>query len=461
MQLSKLAFVLLSAISAGCSSLAPTYTQPVSPVPDTWPGSVQTSQEEKGTIVSNLKWTDFIVDAELKSIIELALENNRDLRIAMLNIEKAQALYGVAQAQTQPSLQIEGASLSTGAAGQSLHAYQINLSSAEVELDFFGRLKNKEEQALYSYLATEEILRSVQSTLIAQVSNAYLTIGAQRANLILAQKTRTTQREALAHTQNRYKAGIATLLDVSQAQRMELSAKADIADYEQQLAKAINALELLTGKPVPELLLESKSLAQLKAVSLDKLDAGVDSSVLQFRPDIIAAERQLQAANANIGAARAAFYPSIKIGASAGSKGSTISDLFSSGTGQWSFIPKINLPIFDRGVNNANLKIAQADEKIALAQYEKSIQFAFREVADALIEREALTKQVKDQTDLVSTTQHSLKLATERYNQGLDNHMNVLDAQRSLYGAQQRLIQLKLAQNQNHILLYKSLGGGA
>lgn len=301
----------------------------------------------------------------------------------------------------------------------------------------------------------------MQSTLIAQVSNAYLTIGAQRANLILAQKTRATQREALAHTQNRYKAGIATLLDVSQAQRMELSAKADIAEYEQQLAKAINALELLTGKPVPELLLESKSLAQLKAVSLDKLDAGVDSSVLQFRPDIIAAERQLQAANANIGVARAAFYPSITIGASAGSKGSTISDLFSSGTGQWSFIPKINLPIFDRGVNNANLKIAQADEKIALAQYEKSIQSAFREVADALIEREALAKQIKDQTDLVSTTQHSLKLATERYNQGLDDHMNVLDAQRSLYSAQQRLIQLKLAQNQNHILLYKSLGGGA
>ncbi|HEY9281530.1 MAG TPA: AdeC/AdeK/OprM family multidrug efflux complex outer membrane factor [Eoetvoesiella sp.] len=467
-----LASLAAALLLAGCTSMAPNYERPTSPVEAAWPtgpaykAPAETSSVSDARAAADIAWQDFITDGNLKDVVRLALENNRDLRVAALNIDRARAQYQIQRADSFPSIGISGSGTSqrlpadlnpSGEAGIS-RQYSAGIGTSAYELDLFGRVRSLNEDALQRYLATDESRKTVQLSLVAEVANAYLTLGADQERLRLAQQTLESQQKSYELTRRSHELGVASMLDLRQAQTLVESARVDVARFTSQIAQGKNALVLLVGGQIPDDLLPEAQNDD--RVTLAQLDAGLPSEVLLRRPDVVQAERLLQAANANIGAARAAFFPRISLTASAGTTSSALSNLFDGGTGFWSFMPQLHLPVFEGGRNRANLRVSQVDRDIAQAQYEKAIQNAFREVADSLAQRGTLDEQLAAQTALVEASGENYRLSDARYRRGIDSFLNVLDAQRSLYAAQQNLITLRLTKNSNHVTLYKALGGG-
>jgi len=460
-------YLLTAAILAGCGTLAPDYHRPAPPVSGNWPGGPAYAATPGGQNEATVDWHEFVTDRKLQQLIELALANNRDLRVTALTIEKTQALYQIERASLFPHINAsagENAALTpadispTGTHAVS-RVYSAGLGFSAYELDLFGRIRSLKDEALEQYLSTEEAYRSTQISLIAQVATAYLTLAADQEHLSLAEDTLKTQQSTFAMDKRRFELGAASQLDLSQAETAVDTARGDAARYTGIVAQDLNALTLLAGTEVPSGLLPSASI--MNVTSVHDFSVGLPSDLLQNRPDIMAAEHQLKAANANIGVARAAFFPSITLTSSVGTASKELSGLFKSGQNTWSFAPQINLPIFDGGSNSANLKAAQASRGIFLAQYEKAIQNAFREVADALADRGTLDAQLAAQKSLVDATALNLKLSDARFQNGVDSYLVVLDSQRSLYSAQHNLINLKLVQAINLVTLYKAVGGGA
>ncbi|WP_295959451.1 AdeC/AdeK/OprM family multidrug efflux complex outer membrane factor [Rhodoferax sp.] len=457
----KLTSLALAVVLAGCSSLAPTYERPAAPVPAVFP-----TASASGQAAAEIDWRDFFADAKLRSLIDLALANNRDLRVAVLNIAQARAQYRVQDAATWPTLNATGSGsasrtpASLSGTGQAVvgHQYSASIGTSAYELDLFGRVRSLNAQALESYLATAEARRSTQISLVAEVASAYLSWSADLARLALARQTLQSQSDTYGLTQRRFELGTDSALPLRQQQTSVESARVDVASYTAQVALDQNALALLLGTAVPADLAPT-GLAQ-RVSALPDLPAGLPSDLLQRRPDILQAEHSLQAASYNIGAARAAFYPRISLTASAGTSSNDLAGLFKAGAGAWSFVPQITLLLFDGGANQANLDIATVTRDINVAQYEKTIQTAFREVADALAQRSNLGDQLSAQQALVDATADSFKLSDARYQRGVDSYLDVMVTQRSLYTAQQGLIGTQLSRLANEVTLYKVLGGG-
>lgn len=452
----------------GCVNLAPTYERPASPVSTHWPSGPAYPAGATDRSEANVDWRDFVLDPKLRQLIALALDNNRDLRVAALTIEKVQAQYQIEQAALFPHVDATGGESASrtpanifypGAPSFINHNYSAGIGFSAYELDFFGRVRNLRNEALEQYLGTEEAHRSTQISLIAEIAAAYLTLAADQGHLALADDTLKNQQAAYALDKRRFELGSASQLDLSQAQTAIDAARGDVARYTSVVAQDLNALTLLAGTSIPDDLLPSTPLVNMTVVR--DLPAGLPSDLLQNRPDILEAEHKLKAANADIGVARAAFFPSITLTTSIGTASDQLSGLFTSGSRAWSYAPQLNLPIFDAGSNAANLKVSKANRGIYLAQYEKAIQNAFREVADALANQGTLGTQVDAQQSLVDATALSFRLSDARFQHGVDSYLAVLDSQRSLYAAQQNLINLKLGQATNRVTLYKVLGGGA
>ncbi|CAG0953317.1 Outer membrane protein OprM [Methylophilaceae bacterium] len=447
----------LIAILPGCASMAPDYKVPEAPVSEFWPSKTTTASFN----AADIGWREFFVDEKLRQVIDLALKNNRDLRVAALNIEKARAQYQIQRADLFPSINAIGTSTAerTATAQSNVsHSYRATVGFSAYELDFFGRIRSLNDQALQLFLATEEARRSTHIALVAEVAIAWLTLGADRERLKLAEDTLQNQRESYDLTKRSFELGVSSALDLRQVQISVDTARADIARYKNLVKQDENALILLVGLPLPASLYGE--LLVSKGAILADLPVGIPSEVLRKRPDVLQAERTLRAANANIGAARAAFFPSITLTAAAGIASSELSGLFGSGSGVWSFTPSINLPIFNAGRNRANLDVAQVERDITVAQYEKAIQRAFREVADALGQRENLDDQIKAQRSLVEASSESYRLSDARFKSGIDSYLAVLDSQRTLYTSQQNLITVRLSELASQVTLYKTLGGG-
>lgn len=451
---------------AGCVSLAPGHERPAAPVAADWHAPATGSADARAA--ADVGWREFVTDARLREVIELALAQNRDLRVAVLNVQRAQAQYGVQRADQLPTVaaggsqqaqRLPGGLSGTGEAAIS-RQYTATLGVSAFELDLFGRVKSLTDAALQQYLATEDGRRNAQISLVAQVAGSWLTLAADQERLQLTEQTLKAREDSLRLAQRLQAGGVSGTLDLRQAEAAVEQARADLASLTRQVASDRNALELLVGSPLQAghwPVAGSATPATLTA----ELPAGLPSEVLLQRPDVQQAERSLQAAEAQIGAARAAFFPRISLTASAGTASSALDGLFRAGTGFWSFAPQVSLPIFDAGRNRAQLKTAQVDRDIAVAQYEKAIQSAFREVADGLAERATLGQQGQAQQRLVAQTADTLRLAEARFKAGVDDRLATLDAQRSLYAAQQGLVQVQLAQQLNRVTLYKALGGGA
>ncbi|NRR29561.1 efflux transporter outer membrane subunit [Oxalobacteraceae bacterium] len=454
---------------AGCS-LAPVYQQPAAPVAQAWPAGAayaNAGAQADAKPVSEIAWQDYFADERLRKVIALALANNRDLRVSALNIDKARAQYGIDSAAQLPKISAavsQSASrtpANSSADGEARinRSYNGGLALASYELDFFGKVRNLSEAGLQSYLGTEEAQRAQQISLVAEVANAYLTLVADQQRLTLAADTLKNQQIAYELSQRRFTAGATSGLDRYEAQSSVEAARNDMAVYTAQVALDQNALTLLVGASVPQ---ELQPQGQFEPVSrVAALPAGLPSAQLQQRPDVLEAERTLRAANANIGVARAAFFPSITLTGSGGSASGSLAGLFRAGSSAWSFLPQISLPIFDGGANRANLTIAKADKEIAVARYEKAIQSAFREVADALAQHGTLEERLASQQALVEVSGKSYGIHQARYKQGSESYLNVLVSQRALYAAQQSLISARLLQSSNAVTLYKVLGGGA
>ena len=459
--------IALFALSA--CTMAPGYTRPEAPVASEWPSGPaykETSASAGDLSAADIKWQEFFVHEQLQKLIALALQNNRDLRIAALNIERSQAQYRIQRADHFPTVVAAGigieseTSASRAAPGESvrIHQYSADLGFASYELDLFGRIRSLKDQALEEFFATEEARRSIQISLVAEVAGAYLTLAADKERLKIARDTFESQQASYNLIKRRFEAGASSELDLRQAQTSVDSARVDIARFTSQVAQDENALALVIGSPVPADLMP-EGLSAIAA--LKELSPGLPSEVLLRRPDIIQAEHLLKAANANIGAARAAFFPRITLTSTIGLSSDQLSGLFEGGAGAWSFAPTITLPIFDAGRNRANLKMSEVDREIFQAQYEKAIQSAFREVADALAQRGTLGDQLDAQQSLFEAADTSYRLSEARYKRGVDSYLSVLDSQRSLYSAQQGLISVQLSRLVNLVTLYKVLGGGA
>ncbi|CAM5313565.1 AdeC/AdeK/OprM family multidrug efflux complex outer membrane factor [Thauera mechernichensis] len=458
--------VALAASALGACSMMPAYERPVAPVPASLPQTQQSAGPVSAQAVDSAAWADYFADERLRGVIALALDNNRDLRIAALNIERARAQYGIQRADLLPSIAVSGGQSAQRVPGDLnmsgepaiSRQYSASLGFASYELDFFGRVRSLEEQALQVYLGTEEARRSAQVSLVAEVANAWLRLAADRERLALARSTLETRQQSVTLVRRSLELGAVSALDLNQAETLLQTARADAARYAALVAQDENALALLVGAAVPAGLQPPALDDSVAAVPV--LPADLSSEVLVRRPDVAQAERALMAANASIGAARAAFFPRITLTASAGTASSTLDGLFDAGSGAWSFVPQIRIPIFEAGRLQASLDVAEIQRDINVAQYEKAIQSAFREVADALAERATLAEQLAARQALVQATQRSFELSEARYKGGVDSYLNLLDAQRSLYGAQLELIGTRLSDAVNRVALYKALGGG-
>lgn len=454
--------LLSAAVLCACASMAPDYQRPALPVPDAF--AAADTVAANAAPASEIGWREFFSDPKLRDVIDAALANNRDLRVAALNIERARGLYGIREADALPTVtagasgiaQRVPATLSVNDRATVSRQYSVALGVSAYELDLFGRVRSLRDAALQQYLASEDARRATQIGLVAEVASAYLQLAADRQRLELARATLASQRSSYDLIRRRFELGVSSDLDVRQAQTTVDSARADVARFTGFVAADRNALALLAGTPIRDEWLPRDRVAP----TLIELPGGLPSEVLLRRPDVVEAERQLQAANANIGAARAAFYPSISLTASAGTASAALSDLFKGGSGTWAFIPQISLPIFDHGRNRAGLQVAEAERDIRVADYERAIQVAFREVADALGFRTTLAEQLQAQTDLVGAAEQAHRLSRARYDSGVDDYLGVLDAQRALYAARQARIGAELEQQLNLVTLYRALGGG-
>ncbi|WOB08019.1 efflux transporter outer membrane subunit [Piscinibacter gummiphilus] len=443
---------------AGCTSMAPKYERPVAPVAPAFTDSSTTTGTQAA---ADIAWQSFFVDERLKRLIEIALQNNRDLRVAVLNIEAARANYGVRRADLYPSLGV-GLSGQRGPSqvvpGRLQTVFQAGIQLSAWEIDLFGRIQSLGNAAAAQYLASVEGRKAAQISLVAAVANTYLSLLADEELLAITRDTLGTREDSFKLNKLKFDNGAASELDLRQAESLLEAGKVTLAAVTRQRALDENALVLLIGQPLPTDLPPPLAIGEQRLAA--DLPAGLPSEVLTRRPDVRQAEQQLIAANANIGAARAAFFPRISLTGNAGSASSELDGLFKSGTKAWSISGNLVQPIFDAGRNSANLDLAKTNREIAVAQYEKSIQNAFREVQDALAGRATLGEQARAQLAQANAEQTRFRLADLRYRNGAASFLDVLDAQRALFSAQQAVVQVQAAMVQNQVNLYKVLGGG-
>ena len=462
-----LLMMIAFALLAGCN-LTPKYERPAPPVPGQWPTGAAYQETKAAAAASpapELPWREFIADERLQKIIETALNNNRDLRLAALNVDRARALYGVQRSELFPSVNAVGnysrsrvpADLSITGKEMTYEQYSINLGISSWEIDFFGRIRRLKDRALEEYFATDQARRSAQILLVSAVANAYLTLAADRESLNLTSSTLEAQETSYKLIRRRYDVGLSSELDLQRAQSQVDTARGDVARFRQSAAMDENALNLLVGSPVPPALLPPE-LGNVRPIR--DISPGLSSELLLRRPDVLAAEHRLKAANANIGAARAAFFPRISLTTSFGTASADLSGLFKGGSGTWNFAPQIIVPIFDARTWSA-YDVTKVEKEITIAQYERAIQAAFRETADALAIQGTVNRQIEAQQSLVDAFAATYRLSQARYTKGVDSYLSVLDAQRSLYGAQKALVSLQLLRLANDVALYKALGGGA
>lgn len=453
----------------GCSTLAPPYTRPESPVPSSWHMKGEAQQQAGSAMtpsVVEMGWQQFYLDSYLRQVIAMGLANNRDLRVAALNVERAQAQYQIQRSELLPKVDANGLGTFTRVSedfantgrSRETHQYTVALGVTSYELDLFGRVRSLKDQALEQYLATGQAQLSIRISLIGQIATGYLTVAADRELLRLAQQTLKAQQESYQLVQRRFAVGASSELDLRQTQTQVESARVEVARLTGQVAQDEEALHALVGARVPSVLLPSA--LKDETATLEGVTPGLSSDVLLQRPDILQAESLLKGYQANIGAARAAYFPRITLVGTVGAGSSELSGLFTNGSGSWTFLPRIDVPIFDAGARSAQLRVAEVDRDIAIAQYEKAIQSAFREVADALAQQSSLSERVAAQKALLAATEKRYVLARERTNTGVDSHLSLLDAQRSLYSVQQDLIAVRQARLANLVTLYKVLGGG-
>lgn len=453
-------------LAADCT-MAPKYARPDAPVPAGWPQGVayQDNQSAKGAPQArDLAWQEFFTDRKLRQIIEMSLQTNRDLRLAALNVERARAIYGIQRAELLPAVDVAASGsraqvpvdLSGTGRRETVESYRADLGVLSWEVDFFGRIRSLKDRALQEFLATGEARRAAQILLVSSVANGYLTLATDREKLALAESTLVAQEEAYNLVKRRHELGLATDIDLFRAQTPVDTSRREVARFQQIVALDRNGLDLLLGCPAPAHLLP----ADLGGVHPPRaISAGMTSEILLSRPDVRQAERLLQAANADIGAARAAFFPRISLTATAGTASAELTSLFKHGSDTWAFAPQAAMPVFDVRVWSA-LKASKAQQKIAVTQYEKAIQDAFREVADTLAVRGTIDRELAAQESLVKAVGETYRLAQSRYAKGIDSYLDVLDAQRQLYVAEQALVSLKLAKLASQVRLYAVLGGG-
>lgn len=479
MKLSPAYVMLVSGLLTACANLAPDYERPVAPVPEEYgqlaPLHDNSVMLESKQSVAQQSPQTFFADEQLQRLLSLAQQNNRDLKVAILNIDQARAQYGVQHAAHLPSLQASsGVSSSRTASdfalpGQPiiLREYSVSLGLTAYEFDFFGRISNLKTQAMEQYLATEEAARTVRIGLATEVANTWFTWSADRNRLALSKALLRSQNETLSLMQQKLALGGMSVLEVRQQEVAVANARSDVASLIAQEAKDRNALTLLLGTAVPDELVPQTYSGSFDTrfdeygrTALPALPAGLPSDLMLRRPDLLEREHALKAASASIGAARAAFYPNISLTAQAGSSSMELDGLFSGGAKTWAFAPQINLPIFAGGANKAKLNIAKAERDIALANYEKAIQTAFREVSDALADRRSIGQQLDAQRDLVKASEDAFVLSRNRFDMGLDDWLDVLNAERTYANARMGLIDIHNRQLSNGVTLYKVLGGG-
>ncbi len=448
----RLGALAASLLLAGCSMM-PLYERPPAPVGADWPAPSTVA----GTTAAEVPWQQFFADPGLRALIETALGSNRDLRVAVLNIEQARALYDIRQADRLPTIGAAVGGSRAPVAGSTVTSYQVGLALTSWEIDFFGRIASLSEAALAQYLASEEGRKAAQISLVAAVANTWLALIADDELLAITEQTLASRQESLRLSRLRFEAGVTSELDFRLAQSLAETARATLAQIQRQRALDRNALALLLGQPLPE---SFGVTGGTESINLPDVPAGTPSDVLVRRPDVRQAEQQLVAANANIGAARAAFFPRISLTAGVGTASTELSGLFAGGSWALSVAPQLLQPIFDAGRNRAGLRSAAVSRDVALAQYERSIQAAFREVADSLAARATLVDQLQAQRNVSEAEAVRLRLAQLRYDAGVASYLDLLDAQRSLFTARQSLVQTRLAQLQNQVQLYKALGGG-
>ena len=467
-RLLSLAIATLVAIT-GCT-LDPHYERPAAPVAATYPrgdgyesttAAQKTASDTSKPLAVDTQWRTFFRDPRLQRLIEVALDNNRDLRVAALNVAEYEAQYRITRAALAPSISASGGVTRERTLGATSVSNDLNIGTTSWEIDFFGRLRSLKQQALENYLSTEASRQSTRISLIATVATDYLTWLSDERLLRITQDTVAADQATYDVTKLIQELGNSSLLDVRQAQNTLASAQASLASYRRAVAQDRNNLVAVLGAPIPDDLPSAPAFDQATDTSMfAEIDAGLPSTLLTRRPDIEEAEHALKAANANVGAARAAFFPKIELTATAGSSSSTLSGLFKAGTGAWAFAPTVSLPIFDYGSNKASLDVAKIEKNIEIADYESAIQTAFKEVSNALTARATYIDQVNADHDYVSSAQSYYTIAQARYKAGTDSFLTFLDAQRTLYTAQQQLASDTLSQQSNLVTLYKVLGGG-
>jgi len=454
--------VLFTVFLKSCS-FAPEYLRPEMPVADSFPAATKPGDGRQQALdAADIGWRDYFVDSALQQLIAAALANNRDLRQSALAVESYQAQYRIQRSALLPTVSGGGSgtkqrAYSYGGNHVTSEYYSLSAGVTAYELDFFGRVKNLKENALEQYLAMEEAHRSVRLSLVAEVARAYLTLLADREMLAITEDTLRNEEESYQLVEQRAKEGVSTQLALAQARIGLETARVDLALYRRQVGLDLNSLSLLTGAEMP-VLPEASAISDRQP--FPSLSGQISSRVLLQRPDILAAEHELKGANANIGAARAAFFPSVSLTANAGVMSGGLSDLFDGSSGTWLFSPSITLPIFTAGRLDAQLDVAKIRKEISVANYEKAIQTAFREVADALVALDTYREQLSAQKANLQANQDYYATARDRYQEGLDSSLTLLDAQRSLFDARRAYVSLRLAQQVNQVNLYKVLGGG-
>ena len=465
-----LTIILFAVFSLSGCSMTPPYTQPQAPVPARWPTGpayMEMSAVPESPAATEIPWREFFTDERLQKVIETALDNNRDLRLAALNVQRARAIYGIQRSALFPAVDATAsgskhrvpADLSSSGRAHIAEQYDVSLGIFSWEIDFFGRIRSLKDQALEQFLATQQAGRSARLLMVSAVADAFLVLAGDRENSKLAQTTFETQKSAFDLIKRRFEAGLASRLDLNRAQTQVDAARGDLARYTLLLAQDENRLNLLAGAPTAlQAEIMPEGLADIRPFK--KIFAGISSELLLRRPDILYAENLLKAANANIGAARAGLFPRISLTTFVGTASAELSGLFGSGSDVWNFTPNITAPIFDSRLWSA-LDVTLADKEIAITQYEKAIQTAFREVADALAVRGTLAERLAAQQSLVNAAAESFRLSNIRYDRGIDSYLSVLDAQRALYAAQQALVAIRLADLTSQVRLYAVLGGGA
>ncbi|MCW1924374.1 efflux transporter outer membrane subunit [Luteolibacter arcticus] len=451
-------FIVLPALIASCS-MEPALETINSPVSENFPGN------EGGGVSADIAWQKFFTDPRLKRLVSIGLENNRDLRLAILNVDQARAQYGISRSQLFPTVGVSasGSRNRTPSANSpsgtaiDTKAYDVSVGVTAYELDLFGRVRSLNNAALQEYFASDAARVGAQIALVSEIANAYFTERSAVEQMELSKRTLDAVSETYNLTKMRFDAGDVSELDLRSVDVQVQTAKANLAAFQQRRSEAINAIAFLIGTGIPTNLPGGRGL---EGGLVSEVRAGVSSQLLIRRPDIRQAEHQLRAANANIGAARAAFFPRVTLTGSRGTASESLGDLFQGGSSAWTFAPQISVPIFDGGFNKSNLEVAEVRKQIEVARYERTIQNAFREVADGLAGRTGLNGQIEAFEGLVSAQQKRFDLADARYKQGVDSYFEVLDAQQDLFDAQRSLIQLRLARVVNAVGLYKALGGG-